>query len=525
MVATLAAPEFADTYLVEVLEEFGLAIKYVRAEGNTLFHHGADGQEIGAFDCASGFGSLIFGHNNPEIIARAKELMDAQTPVHAQFAGWSHGIDVAAALNPILRRELGTTERFFALFGNSGAEAIEISLKHAELDRGLRIAETKSIIDANLDRLRAAGAEVEIIPETLRRLGLDIGDDPTDTAALATAIERANNTVVERQPLFLVVEGGFHGKLASSVQLTHNHEFRLPFKALGAQARFVPRDQPDVMRRIIADERAVLLDVSFDGGKVSLVEHDFPVFGAFLVEPIAGEAGIWPLQPDMASEIRAICDEIGAPLISDEIQCGMGRTGDFLAGTAIGLRPDYIVLAKSLGGGLFKTGTVLVRESRYRKDFELIHTSTYGKDGLSSMVALKVIEMLEADNGAVYRTAAERGTAAMAMLAAIRADFPDVVKDVRGRGLMLGIEFHDQGQSGSTQIREWVDQEALGYVIGGYLLHRHNVRIFSTASSLNTMRFEPSVYLSDAEIQQFDAAIRDVCEILRAEAPDRFSRS
>lgn len=522
MVAMIDTPEFADTYLIKVLDEFGLAIKYTRAEGNTLYRHTDNGDEIGAFDCASGFGSLIFGHNNPEIIHRAKELMDAQTPVHAQFAGWSPGVDVADALNPILRRELDTTERFFALFGNSGAEAIEISLKHAELDRGMRIADIQATISANLDRLRATGTTPHLTPQARDQLGLH-DDNPLSAGTLAAAIERTNAAVADQQPLFLVIEGGFHGKLASSVQLTHNHEFRLPFKALAAQARFVPRDSPELMRKIVSEERAVLLDVSFEGDEPTVVEHEFPVFGAFLVEPIAGEAGIWPLSPGMASEIRAVCDETGAPLISDEIQSGMGRSGDFLAGTAIGLQPDYVVLAKSLGGGLFKTGVVLVRESRYHPDFELIHTSTYGKDGLSSQIALKVIEMLEADEGAAYSAAAERGEAALSMLEAVQADFPDVVKDVRGRGLMLGVEFQDQGRAGSPQIREWVEQEALGFVIGGYLLHRHNVRIFTTASSLNTMRFEPSIYLSDAEIQQFDTAIRDVCEILRDEAADRFS--
>lgn len=524
MVAAIETPEFADTHLIEVLDEFGLAIKYTRAEGNTLYRHADNGDEVGAFDCASGFGSLIFGHNNPEIIQRAKELMDAQTPVHAQFAGWSPGVDVADALNPILRRELDTTERFFALFGNSGAEAVEISLKHAELDRVMRIADIQTGITTNLDRLRAVDTTPALTPNVRAQLGLnDHDDDPLDAHGLVDAIERTNATVANQQPVFLVIEGGFHGKLASSVQLTHNDEFRLPFKALAAQARFIPRDSPDLMRKIVAEERAVLFDVSFEGDVPTVIEHEFPVFGAFLVEPIAGEAGIWPLSSEMAAEIRAVCDQTGAPLISDEIQSGMGRSGDFLAGTAIGLQPDYVVLAKSLGGGLFKTGTVLVRESRYHPDFELIHTSTFGKDGLSSRIALKVIEMLEADGGAAYRMAAERGEAARSMLEAVQADFPDVVKDVRGRGLMLGIEFQDQGRAGSPQIREWVENEALGFVIGGYLLHRHNVRIFTTASSLNTMRFEPSIYLSDSEIQQFDAAIRDVCEILRDQAADRFS--
>lgn len=182
------------------------------------------------------------------------------------------------------------------------------------------------------------------------------------------------------------------------------------------------------------------------------------------------------------------------PLVSDEIQSGMGRSGTFLAGTEIGLVPDYVIAAKALGGGIAKLGVVLVNEHRYRKEFELMHTSTYGRDGFSSRLALKVLEMLEADDGQAYRLAAERGAAAEAMMRGIQEDFPDV-KEVRGKGLMLDFELHDQGSSASEEIREAVRYDALAFVIGGDLLRKHQIRIFSTGGNVNTMRFEPSVHL------------------------------
>ncbi|MEV4630619.1 aminotransferase class III-fold pyridoxal phosphate-dependent enzyme [Micromonospora sp. NPDC049523] len=517
-------PKFADSYLIEVLDEFGLAIKYVRAAGNQLYYLDKTGAEVGVLDCASGFGSLMFGHNNPELVAHAKSVLDAQTPVHAQFAGYSYGIDVAAALNKIIRRELNTEDKYFALYANTGAEAVEVSIKHAELDRGIRIAELTAEVGLHVDQGRSAVATgATVSADAYALLGLAASADPAEGfERIAAEIGRRNAETSARQPLFLALEGGFHGKLASSVQLTYNEEFRLPFRALAAQARFVPLDRPDLIGKIVDDERAVLFDVAVEDGVVDLIERDFPVFTAFYVEPILGEAGIRPISTELAQAIREACDTAGCPLVADEIQCGMGRSGTFLASTQIGLRADYIVLAKSLGGGIAKTGTVLVHESRYRKDFELIHTSTFGKDGFSTLVALKVLEMLEAEDGLAYRLARERGAKAEAMLNAVRADFPDVVKEVRGLGLMLGIEFHDQGSSSSAEIRDWVEHEALAYVIGGHLLHRHRIRIFSTASSLNTMRFEPSIYLTDEEIAQFDAALRDVCGILRDQDASRF---
>ncbi|WP_238360401.1 aspartate aminotransferase family protein [Micromonospora fiedleri] len=517
MTSSPGAPEFADSYLVEVLTEFGLALKYVRARGNTLYYLADDGTEVGVFDAASGFGSLMFGHNNPEIVEHAKWLLDQQTPVHAQFSGYSFALNLAAELNAIIRRELQTEDKFFALFGNSGAEAVEISIKHAEMDRGARIAELKAEIDTHVEQARTAVADGARLSADAAAL---VGG--ADFDLLAAEVARRNAQTEARPPLFLALEGGFHGKLVSSVQLTHNSEFRGPFKALAAQARFIPRDRPELIAKVVEDERATLLDVTVQDGVVDLVERDFPVFAAFLIEPIMGEAGIFPLSAQLAGALREACDTIGVPLISDEIQSGMGRSGTFLAGTQIGLKPDYIILAKALGGGVAKLGVVLVNEHRYRKDIELIHTSTYGRDGFSSRLALKVLQMLEADDGKAYQLAAERGDKAKAMMEAIKADYPDVVREVRGTGLMLGFELHDQSNSSSPEIREAVEHEALAFIIGGHLLRKHQIRIFSTASNLETMRFEPSIYLSDEEIARVDAGFRDICQILRDQDASRF---
>ncbi|GAA2683302.1 MULTISPECIES: aspartate aminotransferase family protein [Actinosynnema] len=518
MRASPGAPEFADSYLVEVLSEFGLALKYVRAEGNTLHYLADDGSEVGVFDAASGFGSLMFGHNNPELIEHAKRLLDERTPVHAQFSGYSFAIDLAAKLNGIIRRELGTDDKFYGLFGNSGAEAVEITIKHAELDRGMRVAELKERLAANAGTARAAaeaGARLSGAATALAGGG--------DFAALAAEVARRNAATEARPPLFLALEGGFHGKLVSSVQLTFNEEFRGPFKSLAAQARFIPRDRPDLIDKVVEQERAVLLDLVERDGVVDVVERDFPVFAAFLVEPILGEAGILPMTRELATAVRQACDRHDVPLVSDEIQSGMGRTGSFLAGTRIGLRPDYVILAKALGGGIAKLGVVLVNEHRYRKDFELMHTSTFGRDGFSSRLAIKFLEMLEADDGQAYRGAAERGAKAKAVMEAIRDDYPDVVAEVRGEGLMLGFELRDQSGSASAEIREAVEHEALAFVIGGHLLRAHRIRIFSTASNVDTMRFEPSIHLTDEEIARVDAGFRDVCEILRAQDASRFA--
>lgn len=153
-----ADPQLAEPYLLGWLASLGLDVDYVRAEGNTLYYLGASGEEIPVLDFAGGYGSLILGHNHPRITAYAQQLLASQTPVHAQFSRHPYANDVALALNRILQRELGTEENYSAIFANTGAEAVEAAVKHAELDRGLRLAELRTRLEENLAAARAAVA-------------------------------------------------------------------------------------------------------------------------------------------------------------------------------------------------------------------------------------------------------------------------------------------------------------------------------------------------------------------------------
>ncbi|MGW6395258.1 aspartate aminotransferase family protein [Streptomyces sp. NPDC055103] len=510
--------ELAEPHLRGVLATAGLDVEYVRAEGNTLYRLDADGREVGVLDYAGGYGSLMFGHNHPTVTARAKELLDQGTPTHAQFSRHPYANRVATELNRIIHRELGDEEPYFTIFANSGAEAIEAAVKHAELDRGARAAALAEEIEVHAAAVRAAVAAgtATIAGNALARLGLDdSADGRRDGERLLTALARHNDTQRSRPPIFLTLEGSFHGKLVGSVQLTHNPGYRTPFTALAAQARFVPLDRPEALRKTVENERSVLLDPVITAGTVELVEREHPVFCAFLVEPIQGEGGINVLSPEFAREIQEVCAAIDCPVVVDEIQSGMGRTGTFLAGSAVGLKGDYYALAKSLGGGVAKAAVMLVRKARYRQEFELVHSSTFAKDSFSCHIALTVLGMLEAEDGRAYRVAAERGRALAGALEAVLGAFPTVLREVRGRGLMLGLEFADQADSGSPVLRDLSAAGFLGYAVAGYLLREHRIRTFPTASAVNTLRFEPSLLLTDEEIGRLEAALLDVCAVLR----------
>ncbi|MEE1929752.1 aminotransferase class III-fold pyridoxal phosphate-dependent enzyme [Streptomyces sp. TRM 70351] len=508
----------AEPHLRQVLAGAGLDVEYVRAEGNTLYLRDDNGTEVPVLDLAGGYGSLMFGHNPPQIVEYAREILAQGTPVHTQFSRHSHANDVAVALNRIVRREQAThanggkpVEDYLAIFASTGAEAIEAAVKHAEFDRVLRLQAIGEEIAAHAEEARAAVRE--------GRAEADGGAAGLEERI--AGIEASNAALMTRPPLFLTLEGSFHGKLMGSGQLTHNEGYRVPFRGLGAQSRFVPLNDAGALAKVVAGEAASLLDVAVRDGRVVVVERPFPVFCAFLVEPIQGEGGIHAVTPEFVLELHRVCDEIGCPVIVDEIQSGMGRTGAFLASTHVGLRGDYYALAKSLGGGIAKASVMLVRRDHYREQFELLHSSTFAKDGFSTLIAAKVLDMMEADSGGVYRLAAERGDRLRATLEAVRADYPDVVKDVRGRGLMQGLEFHDQSGSSAGPLSEMAQNGLFGYLVAGHLLNGHRVRTFPTASAANTLRFEPSVLLTDAETGLLESALRDICEIIRDQDAQR----
>ncbi len=172
-----------------------------------------------------------------------------------------------------------------------------------------------------------------------------------------------------------------------------------------------------------------------------------------------------------------------------------------------------MTLAKSIAGGVAKLSVLLVRESRYRPEFELVHSSTFAKDGFSTLIAQKTLEVMERDD--VYAAAAERGARLLSVLESLRADFPAVVKDVRGRGLLVGLELHDQSGSSSATLAGAQGGGVFGYLVSGFLLHNHQLRLLPTASAPNTMRLQPSIGITDEQISRLDTGLRALCTAIR----------
>lgn len=158
---------------------------------------------------------------------------------------------------------------------------------------------------------------------------------------------------------------------------------------------------------------------------------------AVILEPVQGEGGVHPLSREYLEAARALCDEYGALLIFDEIQCGMGRVGHLFAYQAFGVKPDIITLAKGLGGGV-PIGAVCATEEAARGFAPGDHGTTFGGNPLACAAALATVKTLLAEE--LPARAGTMGEYLLAGLRRLQAKHPGLVKEARGMGLMLGME-------------------------------------------------------------------------------------
>lgn len=309
----------------------------------------------------------------------------------------------------------------------------------------------------------------------------------------AETIEAAiKHAYLERQrPIFWAVERAFHGKTLAAIQLTET--YREPYSRFGPQVRFLDPEQPETWKAAEAEADEV---------------------AAAYIEPVQGEGGVRPLPETFVQWLTDICREKNIPLVVDEIQTGLGRTGTFLASTPMGIEPDYLCLSKSLGGGLAKMGALLIKRERFIKEFSVKHTSTFAEDDRGCLLGLKALEILERDD--LPGRCAARGAHLLKNLETLRKRFPEQLKEVRGRGLMVGIEFQDLSDSPSNTLRMLSQQNYLGYMVTAYLLHVHRIRVAPTLSQPFTIRVEPSAYISEADLDRFVDALSTCCEALQA---------
>lgn len=212
----------------------------------------------------------------------------------------------------------------------------------------------------------------------------------------------------------ITFEGAFHGRSTGAIAAAGSEKMTKGFGPLMPGFRQLPFGDHEALRAAISDKTA-----------------------AVMVEPVQGEGGIRPLPDACLKGLRDLCDQTGALLVLDEVQCGMGRTGRLFAHEWAGIEPDIMMVAKGIGGG-FPLGALLATENAASGMTAGTHGSTYGGNPLGCAVGAKVVEIIS--DPAFLAEVNRKGALFRQGLEGLVANHPQVFEAVRGQGLMLGLK-------------------------------------------------------------------------------------
>ncbi len=278
----------------------------------------------------------------------------------------------------------------------------------------------------------------------------------TEANEAAFKLARAHGGM--QRPTILALEGGFHGRTMGALALTSKAAYREPFEPMPAGVRHLAFNDIAALRAAMDDTVAALI-----------------------VEPIQGEAGVRPLSSEYLQAARELCQEHGALLIFDEVQTGVGRTGNWFAGSAAGITPDAMTLAKGLGGGFPIGALVTFGETTSHLLSAGQHGTTFGGNPVATAAALATLHVIETQdvlgNVAAVSQVFAQGLAAV-----------DGVTDVRAFGLLIGFD-----------LGEPVAAELVNAALdAGFIVN---------APRPNTVRLAPPLNLTVAQAQSFLAAL------------------
>ncbi len=210
---------------------------------------------------------------------------------------------------------------------------------------------------------------------------------------------------------------------------------------------------------------------------------------AVVVEPVQGEGGVMPADAAYLKALRELCDANNALLIFDEVQCGMGRTGDLFAYMGYGVTPDIMTVAKALGNG-YPVGAMLTTNEIAEAFSVGAHGTTYGGNPLASAVALEVLSTI---NTPTFLARVKQVSATLRQaLDKILADYPQVFGEVRGKGLMIGMVLKAGYAGRAKEIAKAAEVQGLMVLIAGP----------------DVVRLLPALVVSDAQITEFDRLLR-----------------
>jgi ornithine--oxo-acid transaminase len=377
-------------------------------------------------------------------------------------------------------------ERYLDLFGGYGVFAV--GRNHPDV-----IAAIEQLLAARTGNLPQLGVTLlsgVLAEQLLARAPTSVGamvPANTGTEAVEAAIKIARAATGRGRILY--AEHAFHGLTLGSLSLNGGIEFREGFGPLLPGCDPVGFGDLDALAR------------ELERGDVA----------AFIVEPMQGK-GVNVPAPGYLPAAQSLCREAGALFVCDEVQTGIGRTGRFLALEHWGLEPDMVCVAKALSGGYVPIGAVLVSRAAFERVFDgmeraVRHGSTFGGNDLAAAAALATLGVLERED-LVARS--ERMGALLLELTRPLAERFEVVRDVRGLGLMWAIEFGPPAGASARRLWERVERRQPGLfsqLVTVPLFHEHRIFCQVAGHHMNVIKALPALTIEESEIRRFAAAL------------------
>ncbi len=289
------------------------------------------------------------------------------------------------------------------------------------------------------------------------------------------------------------MESAFHGLSLGSLSLMGCDSFTEGFGPL--------MDEWDT--RIALDDLATL--------ERELSKRDV---AAFVIEPVQGKGCKTP-QGDFFIRAQELCRKHGTLLISDEVQTGLGRTGKMFGFEHWNLEPDIITLAKTLSGGYVPCGAIVTRREIYQKTFSrmdrcVVHSTTFGRNNLAMACGLAALEVIDSEN--LVANSARMGALLTEKVDALRAKH-SFIKEVRGKGLMIGIEFHEPTEfklKMAWKLLHKVDKVLFAQMVVTQMLSKHRILTQVAGHAMDVVKILPPLMIGPTEVDKFVSALDDV---------------
>ena len=476
-----------DKYSRYISPQIGMMLSALKM--NLVFHKGEKdslftyihGKETQILDLAGGYGTNLVGHSNSRIReAITGFLTSGRVAINNQLSIPCYTGLLAEKLSLAVGEKTGKS--FRVLFGNSGSEAVEIALHHALFEWKKRLARLRDF------QLQMFGSLTY----------LDVA-----------GIWNKNEEIIRQAGVrTIAIAGAFHGHTTGARSALGNLRKRSCFSNLAkVEAWFVDDRSEDWQQRIgeILDSSFIHLEKVVQTNGHAVVERvKVCTVIAAMAESVIGEGGVRSVNPEVLEYLAGF----EFPMISDEIQCGLGRTGRFPAFS----NADYYLFGKALGGGVEKISAVLIESRRFRFDFSENYVSTFGNGEMAALAALTTLEIIEAEK--LPEKALLAGNYLVREISKIREKYSRVILDVRGEGVMLGVSFNPSCGSENVMLRALFNTEKAGYFFAAWFFHKHRIRVFPTLSAPETLRVEPSAFLTEKEADRFCLALEELCQIL-----------